>query len=141
MEFQRTLMRLKLEYPVMNGVGVCTRPDSYNLHPDHDHTPHRRFLDLRYTLSMNPPLRVIDGNKSGIFDGFILEVFGVSGLADSQRLSLPMIEKIGVAAAGDDWLFLVKTRKSGFSIAISAEKKSEWEALVREVANALPATK
>jgi hypothetical protein len=90
---------------------------------------------------MSIPFRVIDGSKSGIFDGFTLEVFGVSGQKDSQRLALPMIEKVGVAAAGDEWLFLVKTRKSGFSIAISAEKKEEWELLVSAVTNALtPAT-
>ena len=86
---------------------------------------------------MNSPLRVVDGKKFATFDGIILEVFGVSGRMDSQRLPVNMIEKLDVVAAGDEWMFMIKTHQSGLSLASSAEKKAEWEQLAQEVKNAL----
>lgn len=86
---------------------------------------------------MNTPLRVLDGKKMASFDGVILEVFGLSGHRDSQRLPVNMIEKLDVVAAGDEWMFMIKTHQSGLSLLISAEKKAEWEQLAQEVKKAL----
>ena len=86
---------------------------------------------------MNSPLRVVDGKKFATFDGLILEVFGVSGRMDSQRIPVNLIEKLDVVGAGEEWMFIVKTHQSGFSLVISAEKKNEWEQLAREVQKAL----
>jgi hypothetical protein len=84
---------------------------------------------------MTPSLRVIDGSKSGSFDGLILEVTGISGSSDSKRVAVNLIDSAVVTAAGDEWMFVVKSHRGGFGVVISAEKKMEWDLLVQEVNN------
>ncbi len=90
---------------------------------------------------MIPPLCIVDGSKSVRFDGLVLDVSGLDGTADVKRATITNIERIGVEAAGEEWLFLVRLRNGGFSLVISTEKKAEWEALahaVREAQKGLP---
>ena len=82
---------------------------------------------------MEVPLRVIDGSKAASFDGLFLEVAGISGSAESRRLAVNTLDSVVVAPAGDEWMFVVKSHKGGFGVAISAEKKAEWEHLAEEV--------
>jgi hypothetical protein len=85
---------------------------------------------------MDTPLRIIDGSKTASFDGLLLEVTGLSGKSDSKRLAMNNIDSVAVAQAGEEWMFIVKSRSGGFSVMISAQKKAEWENLVTEVRNA-----
>lgn len=85
---------------------------------------------------MTSLLRIIDGSKAAQFDGLFLEVSGINGSADSKRIGVQMIEKVGVAQAGEEWMFMVKAKNGGFSVVISAEKKSEWEQLATRVTEA-----
>jgi hypothetical protein len=82
---------------------------------------------------MNPPLRVVDGSKFASFDGQILEVSGLNGSAETKQLTLQNIVNVAIAAAGDEWMFGVQSRNGGFSLVISPERKSEWEALVQTI--------
>lgn len=85
---------------------------------------------------MGTPLRIIDGSKIASFDGLILEVTGLSGKSDSKRLAINNIDSVAVAPAGEEWMFIVKSRSAGCSIIISEAKKADWENLVREVRKA-----
>lgn len=82
---------------------------------------------------MFSPIQIVDGSKSARFDGQILDISGLNGSAEVRRLTLTGIEKIGVEAAGNEWLFLIKTHNGAFSLMISAEKKAEWVGLVEVV--------
>ncbi len=78
-------------------------------------------------------LRVIDGSKYADFDGFVLEVSGLSGTTSVERIAINAIEKVGVVRSGDELMFMVKTPKGGFGLAGSLEKMAEWEALTSAV--------
>ena len=79
------------------------------------------------------PLQVIDKGKFANFDGFILEVSGLSGSASSKRIALNVFEKIALAKAGDETMLMVKSKKGGFGLVVSEEKKAEWENFVSQV--------
>ena len=81
------------------------------------------------------PLQIIDGTKAASFDGLFLEVSGVNA-SNTQRIALNRIKNVGVAAAGEEWMFLIKTLNGGFSLMISAEKKKEWETLTEVIQEA-----
>ncbi|MBP6945522.1 hypothetical protein KBD61_04265 [Patescibacteria group bacterium] len=85
---------------------------------------------------MTSPLRIIDGSKAAQFDGLFLEVSGINGSADSKRVGVQMIEKVGVAQAGEEWMFMVKAKNGGFSAVISTEKKGQWEQLATTIMEA-----
>lgn len=82
---------------------------------------------------MTSPLQIVDGSKSARFDGLILDISGLNGSPDVKRIALTNLEKIGIDASGDEWLFLVKAKNGGFSLLISQQKKAEWEGLVEAV--------
>ncbi len=85
---------------------------------------------------MTSPLRIIDGSKAAQFDGLFLEASGINGSADSKRIGVQMIEKVGVAQAGEEWMFILKAKNGGFSAVISAEKKDQWEQLAAAIMEA-----
>lgn len=85
---------------------------------------------------MSLPFRIIDGSKAAQFDGLFLEVSGINGSADSKRIGIQVVENVGVAQAGEEWLFMVKAKNGGFSVVISAEKKDAWEQLGTAVTEA-----
>ncbi len=80
-------------------------------------------------------LRVSDGGKSGSFDGFVLEVSGLAG-ASTRRLALEGIDSVALAEAGNEFMFVVKSRKGGFGLVVSAAKRTECDALVQAVSRA-----
>jgi hypothetical protein len=82
------------------------------------------------------PIQIIDGSKAAKFDGLFLDVSGMNGSASSDRLGIQAIEKVRVVQAGDEWMFMVKSRIGGFSAVISTEKKGEWEQLVAAIEEA-----
>ncbi len=82
---------------------------------------------------MFSPIQILDGSKSARFDGLILDVSGLHGGAEVKRLTMPNIERVGVEASGQEWLFLVKLRNGGFSLVISTHKKAEWEELAKAI--------
>ncbi len=77
--------------------------------------------------------RVHDGGKFGSFDGFVLEVSGLSGSAKSRRLAVEAIDAIGIVEAGGELMLGVKSRKGGFGLVISAARQGEWQSLVDAV--------
>jgi len=85
------------------------------------------------------PLRVSDGSKFASFDGFVLEVSGLSGSASSRRIAVESIESVTVGPAGSEWMFGVKTGKGGFGLVVSKACAADWEALAAAVRAALPA--
>ena len=82
---------------------------------------------------MTHVLQVRDGGKSASFDGFVLEVAGLSGSASSKRVAIEVLESAAVAAAGDELMFVVKSRKGGFGLMISQARRGDWEQLALRV--------
>jgi len=78
-------------------------------------------------------VRVSDGSKVASFDGYVLEVSGLSGSADGRRLAVEVIESVALAPAGDELMFVVRSRKGGFGVVVSPERCGEWEALIAAV--------
>jgi hypothetical protein len=78
-------------------------------------------------------LRVSDGSKAANFDGFVLEVSGISGSSNARRLAIESIEAVMVADAKDEVMFGVRSRKGGFSLFVSQAKREEWQALAHAV--------
>ncbi len=81
-------------------------------------------------------IRVIDGKKAASFDGMVLEVFGVSGSAESKRVLITALEALTLADAGGEPMLVVKTAKGGFGLAVSAERREEWRGFVADVLRA-----
>ncbi|MBI4836573.1 MAG: hypothetical protein HY817_04920 [Candidatus Abawacabacteria bacterium] len=82
-------------------------------------------------------LQVHDGGKMASFDGLVLEVSGLSGSATSKRLAIEAIDSVTVAEAGSELMFVVKSRKGGFGLMISIDKKLVWEDLAKAVNSAI----
>jgi hypothetical protein len=79
-------------------------------------------------------IQVREGKKAVSFDGFVLEIFGMSGAGKSQRYTADQIEKIGVSEGKGELLLVAKLpRGGGFGLAFSNEKRAELEMLVGEV--------
>lgn len=77
-----------------------------------------------------------DGKKAVSFDGFVLEIFGMSG-KKSHRYTVDQIEKIGIADGKGEIMFMCKLpRGGGFGMAFSTAKREELEHLVAEVEKA-----
>lgn len=85
---------------------------------------------------MTSVLQLVDGSKGARFDGLVLDISGLNGSADVKRVTIANIDKISVEPSGDEWLLLVRLRQGGFSAAISASRKAEWERLVQAVQDA-----
>jgi hypothetical protein len=82
-------------------------------------------------------IQVRDGKKAVSFDGFVLEVFGISGAGKSQRYTADQIEKIGVTDGKGEVLLVARLpRGGGFGMAFSMAKRGELEQLVAEVEKA-----
>mgnify|MGYP001382809986 CR=1 FL=1 len=76
-------------------------------------------------------IRVSSGAKAVSFDGFVLEIFGMSGSDKSRRYALEQIEKLGVAGGKGEVMFMGKVpRGGGFGIAFPESKRAELEQLV-----------
>jgi hypothetical protein len=75
------------------------------------------------------PLTINDGSKSAQLDGLFLEVSGISGSGQSRRIGVESIVDVAVVGTGGSLMFGVRTRKGGFTVAISPARRAEWEAL------------
>lgn len=83
------------------------------------------------------PIQIVDGTKFASFDGLVLEVSGFNGMNDAMRIALNRLDRVGIeSTSAGEFLFLVKTPTGGFSLVISAEKKSDWEKLATFVMKA-----
>ena len=83
-------------------------------------------------------LRLQDGATYAAFDGFVVEVSGLNGSANIKRIALAALEQVGLAdTAAGELMFLVKTRKGGFGLAVSPARRAEWQTLVDAVTEAL----
>ena len=90
--------------------------------------------ELRYSRPiMADTLRVSDGSKSASFDGFVLEVSGISGGATARRVAIEVLESITLGPAGDELMLGVRSRKGGFGVVVSPARRAEWEAFVAAV--------
>jgi hypothetical protein len=75
-----------------------------------------------------------EGKKAVSFDGFVLEIFGMSGAGKSQRYTIDQIEALGVSEGKGELLLVCKLpRGGGFGFAFSMERQAELEQLVNEV--------
>jgi hypothetical protein len=79
------------------------------------------------------------GSKYATFDGMVLEVFGMNGSTDSKRMAIPNIEKVACVPAKGEWMFMVKTRRGGFGMAVSDGDEAQWQALAQSVSDAIAA--
>jgi hypothetical protein len=78
-------------------------------------------------------VRVSDGSKFASFDGYVLEVSGLSGSANVRRVAVETIESVALALAGDELMFGVRSRKGGFGVVVSPARRADWEALITAV--------
>jgi hypothetical protein len=99
----------------------------------------RPVVGLRYLCGMSDVMRVSDGSKAASFDGFVVEVSGISGSAHSRRLAIEAIEKVAAMPSGDEMMFGVKSKKGGFAVFGSLALRAEWEALADAVNAAIAA--
>ena len=82
-------------------------------------------------------IQVRDGKKAVSFDGFVVEIFGMSGFGKSQRYTVDQIEKIGISDGKGEIMLMAKlTRGGGFGMAFSEMKRGELDNLVAAVENA-----
>ncbi len=82
-------------------------------------------------------IQVREGKKAVSFDGFVLEIFGMSGAAASQRYTVDQVEKIGVADGKGEVMLLAKLpRGKGLGLAFSEAKRCELAQLVAAVEQA-----
>ncbi len=81
-------------------------------------------------------IQIRDGKKAVSFDGFVFELFGMSG-GKSHRYSVDQIEKIGLADGKGEIMLMCKLpRGGGFGMAFSMAKRGELERLVAEIEKA-----
>ena len=83
-------------------------------------------------------MRVQDATTYASFDGFVIEVSGLSGGGNIKRIALVALERVGLADTGaGELMFMVKTRKGGFGLAVSPARRAEWQTLVDAINEAL----
>jgi hypothetical protein len=78
-------------------------------------------------------LRVSDGNKAASFDGFVVEVFGLSGSITSRRIAIESIEDVTVAGAADQLMFGVRSGNKVHCLFVSPAKRAEWDSFANAI--------
>jgi hypothetical protein len=79
-------------------------------------------------------LRVSDGSKAASFDGFVLEVSGLSGASYTRRMAIEGIQNVTVIVEKEVLMFGVRLINGGGYIMFpSLAKRAEWETLANAV--------